>query len=303
LAGTIAFAPWLIRTWAWAGNPVFPEATRILGRGPSSEVQQERWERAHSPRPELRSVGARLLTATREIGLNWRFGVLVLPLGVAGALLALRRPEARFLLALFALLLLIFIGFTHLQGRFFVLGVPIAALMLALPARALWRWITYASLVAVATVSYCGVPATLATDARLAPYLESAGLAPRLNRYLHGPAARLVGLDDYRGLLPPVVDEALERTEPVALIGNAAAFEYQLPMSRLVYRTVFDLDVSGDDLVGAYLRAVPAADRGRFRLVVDPSELQRLSATYYGIPAPPAEWIARGRTFILPPGK
>src|SRR6185503_4533493 len=85
LVGGVVFAPWAIRNFAWAGNPVFPEAMRLLGKGNFSDAQVERWEAAHSPRADQRSVGARLRAGWREVVADWRFGFVPLFAGLDAA--------------------------------------------------------------------------------------------------------------------------------------------------------------------------------------------------------------------------
>ena len=41
-------SPWLIRTAAYTGNPVFPYATETLGKGTWSDEQVQRWDSAHA---------------------------------------------------------------------------------------------------------------------------------------------------------------------------------------------------------------------------------------------------------------
>src|SRR5206468_2331993 len=88
--GSIVFAPWAVRNLVWAGNPVFPEAARLLGRAHFTPVQVERWERAHSARPDQRSFGARRLATWREIVADWRFGFVPLAGGVFAAAVGFR---------------------------------------------------------------------------------------------------------------------------------------------------------------------------------------------------------------------
>lgn len=45
----LAAAPWLARTHAATGNPVFPQATETFGTGPWNNQQLQRWQHAHQP--------------------------------------------------------------------------------------------------------------------------------------------------------------------------------------------------------------------------------------------------------------
>jgi hypothetical protein len=46
-AGAIALLPWLVRNWAWAGNPVFPAAPALFGTGHWTAEQASRYIAAH----------------------------------------------------------------------------------------------------------------------------------------------------------------------------------------------------------------------------------------------------------------
>jgi len=52
LAAVLAtFSPWLIRNAAYTGNPVFPLATGVFGRGHWNEQSERRWVDGHAPNP------------------------------------------------------------------------------------------------------------------------------------------------------------------------------------------------------------------------------------------------------------
>lgn len=110
-AGVLALAavPWLARTHAGTGNPIFPRATETFGAGPWTDRQVERWRRAHQATDQAPvplpvgeaeySPGAngkevlleRFLTRN---GPEW-LGAAIVFLGAAGALLALLSPRRR----------------------------------------------------------------------------------------------------------------------------------------------------------------------------------------------------------------
>ena len=50
-AAILLFSPWLIRNVINTGNPVFPLATSLLGRGPWSELSVARWDAGHAALP------------------------------------------------------------------------------------------------------------------------------------------------------------------------------------------------------------------------------------------------------------
>jgi hypothetical protein len=300
LAGVLAFAPWLVRNQVWAGNPVFPEAARLLGQAHFTDAQVERWEQAHSPRPDQRSPAARLRAWWSDVWTNWQYGYVLLPLGLAGGvaacLLARRRRGSRYsdvlenvgmsaflMIAMLVALSVVWLGFTHLQGRFFILGVPIAGMSLAL---LLPRW-RAAAAVGAALVLLAAVPAY-------------ARLHLAFSEKLHEPDWRMfIGLDNFeRTFVPIAYDDALNSDAPLALIGEARVFRYVVPMTRLSYRTVFDVDARpGQSAIDAWAAGAPP---GAWRLV-DPEELRRFVETYRGIPPMPPEYVDAKEPFLIPP--
>jgi hypothetical protein len=281
VVATAAFAPWAARNLAWTGNPVFPEAASLLGRGHFIEVQVERWDRAHSPRPDQQSIGARLAAGGKEIVGNWRFGFVALPLTLLALAAAAtgRWHRATVLLAAMLLLLLAFwLALTHLQGRFFVLAIPIAALL-------------------IGTVSWWP-PAVAAVLVVLA--LASWGMVhAEFTSRLHGAGwIGVVGVEDLSELNPPgVADVPPDAT--LVLVGEARAFWYQRPMRTLRYRTVFDVDATGKQSVVEAWRG-DSHIAGEW-LLIDTEELRRFHRTYHGIPALPSELEGHKQQVLIPP--
>ena len=259
LSAVLLFLPWLARNWAWTGNPVFPEAMSVFGQGHLADAQAERWAAAHSPRLDQRGVGRRLLAAWQQILADWRYGFALLPLAV----LATRRHTLLLLLLLLWMLLL-WLLFTHLQSRFFVLAIPFAAMLIGLADWGRLRGVVAGAVIAAALVG--------------------AALAGRQMTPWHGEG--VCGLGDLSRLLPDAAQEAVASGANIDLVGDAQAFLYTVPMSRLRYRTVFDVYVPpGVSVVEGWLPPAPDGDK-RVRLV-DSAELQRFSRTYRHIPPPP----------------
>jgi hypothetical protein len=329
VAGVLAFVPWLARNQVWAGNSVFPEAASLLGRAHFSDTQVQRWHQAHSPRPDQRALTARLRAWFADVWGSWQYGYALLPLGVlaAPAAMAISRAErhrakpgepgearegrrggggrgpalaaagaahhsnilknigimAGMPLGVFVALSVIWIGFTHLQGRFFILGVPLAGLMLAA-----MPWGTRASRVGVAAVV---LAAAVVGFARLHETLTGRPHASEL--------MTAIGYEDLSVLaVPQPFADAIKIGGPVVLVGDARAFAYTIPMSRLHYRTVFDVDAKpGESVIDAWAAGAPADAR----LLVDPNELRRFNQTYYGIPELPAGFGDAREPIVLPP--
>lgn len=279
--GLLVFSPWALRTYAWSGgNPVFPEANRLFKSDRFTDVQNQRWRTAHAPAPGQRPVSARLAAFATQVPRDWRFGYLLLPLSLVAAALARNRPHARLLMALVLVQLVFWLGFTHLQGRFFVLAIPTAALLLAQVQRRAFAVIGAAAVVlqALLTIGF------VADHPRL-----------RLVR-----SAGAFGLDQLELLLPPEMQEAIASGAPIELVGDAQAFRYPAPAGRLRYRTVFDIDANlatgAHELVAAWL-GTPRRD-GAY-LFIDPAELRRLSKTYLGVPGGD---VPESDPYVVPPG-
>ena len=112
--------------------------------------------------------------------------------------------------------------------------------------------------------------------------------------YLYGgpDAPMQVGMNSFLGIESfwPMTSltEGIPEGATVNLIGDARAFWYPLPMSRMKYRTVFDVDGKDPlDIVQAWEGRTLPADAW---LVVDPSELDRFEQTYWGLPPVP-RWV------------
>jgi len=252
IACMLLFAPWLLRNQAWTGNPVFPEGMAAMGRAHFDDVQVERWQRAHAPREDQRSLGSRLEAGWHQVVADWRYAFMLLPLAIVSAILNFRRSETWLLFSLLVVLVVFWLGFTHLQSRFFVLAIPICALLIAMLDP---RWL--APVVAVACVA------------------GMVNLHPRFEK-LSG----VLGTENLAGIYPDDVTQATQDASLVVLVGDAKAFWYQIPMSRLRYRTVFDVP-AGNDAMEAWIGG-DAPERAT--IIVDPTELQRFSRTYWRIP-------------------
>jgi hypothetical protein len=254
VAGLVTYSPWMIRNTVWAHNPIFPEGMRIVGHAHFSDVQVERWERAHSPVEDQRGLSGRIRAFRTQVVADWRYGFVGLPIAIAAIMLG--RGRATFLTLLLMILVIIWIGFTHLQGRFLVPAIPIAAILVGLIEWGGWKWVVLTG----ATVGCVTSMIVLGSRVR--------AVAPAL------------GAVDSTPLLSDAARAALGDGRPIALIGDARAFWYQIPMSRLSFRTVFNVNNRpGESVISAW-----AGDAsGDAELIVDPGELRRLTS-YWQIP-------------------
>jgi hypothetical protein len=282
LFGVIVFGPWLARNVAWARNPVFPEAMSLLGRAHFSEVQVQRWERAHKPPPAQSPKAARLKAFGSEVLFNWQFGYVLLPLGIVAAVVARRNRNT----ILLATLLLVFAGFwlavTHLQGRFFVLAIPVAALLVAAIDWGRWSWV---GATAVAVAAGVGL---VTMHLRFSSRMDG---AQGLTGVIAVPGVA------FEQLHPPEL-QSLPPDATLTLVGEARAFWFSRKMKWLRYRTVFDVDTDpATDLIDSWRgQAVPNE-----WLFIEPAELTRFSRTYFGVPQPPQEVRVRTEPYVVPP--
>jgi hypothetical protein len=227
-------------------------------------------------------VPGRLKALGSEVIFNWQFGFVLLPAALVAIVLPRRRGQGIFLGVLLLVLAGFWLALTHLQGRFFVLAVPVAALLIAGADWGRLLWIG-------STAAVLGV---------------GVGLISVHQRF----SSRMYGPQGWAGVIG-VPGEALEQLHPpelqglppdatLTLIGDARAFWYPRKMQWLRYRTVFDVDTSSTtDLIDAW-RGQPVPNEW---LLVDPAELMRFSQTYLGIPPPPAEVRARPEPYVVAP--
>ncbi len=136
-AALAAFSPWMIRNALHSGNPVYPFAYSLLGGRAWSAEQDAQWRRGHTLPEADRPLPARLRIAARELFGTLRpdapwlsqslFGYGLFLVAAAGALAGGR--DTRLLILWAVLMLGVWIGATHVPGRFVVpLIVPLALL-------------------------------------------------------------------------------------------------------------------------------------------------------------------------------
>jgi hypothetical protein len=266
---------------AWSGgNPVFPETNAVFKSTRFSAAQNQRWEQAHAPRPHQKSIGMRLRAAKDQIFVDWRYGHVLLPVGLIALFISRGRPETWCLATLIVVMTVFWLAFTHLQSRFYVLIIPVAALLLSQLEKPRW-FLPAAALVgvqAMITIALVG--------AKFAP-------AAKLVRD-HGAFA----LQDLTLLLPQEAQRVVQDKAPLELIGDAKAFFYDTPGLR--YRTVFDVNAKPDQpVIESWLGGPVRPDA---YILVDPAEIDRLSRTYHAIPNLPPDFPGfGGPAFVMPP--
>jgi hypothetical protein len=265
LVAIILLSPWLAKDWRWSGNAVFPEAMSVFGHDDFAPVQVERWREAYWPDAKYRSPAGHVEALWNEVIGDWRYGYVLFPLAIAAFAVGFRRRVMLFLAIVLVFQSVFWVGFTHLQSRFMTPVIPVLALMIAMIESR--RWIVVCAGAAVGMSCFSAVM-----------------LVQKLGRYLeidHTKVA-LIGRENLEGFT--LLDTRGLDDHAVDLVGDAGAFWYQIPMSRLHYKTVFDVDTSNHNqsIEQDWLSGMPR-DAVIWR---DKDELKRFARTYYGIPPP-----------------
>ena len=292
IACGVSFSPWLIRNAVWAKNPIFPLATSLFGGGSFSADQVDRFRVAHAPPPAEQGAKARLSATWDRVFVDFQFSNLKPTVGlpaltlIAAMVLIVRRQQL-YLVALLGCGGLVWLFATHDMPRFLSPLIPLGVLVIALAANRCQtpQVITAAILVVFAGVGIGWVWQTLS------PTLE------------YGRAG-FFRLSNPSAIVLPDLLPALRTNGPIALIGDAAAFNLPVDSRHLLYRNVFDVEIppGANEIDGWLGRSVDQLRQEGYWVVISPDELQRLSRTYAHIPPPPAPFDQPGQPqIVLPP--
>jgi hypothetical protein len=237
----------------------------VLGSDGFSGVQVQRWQQAYRPDPKYRLNEGRMRAVWYEVVADWRFGFILVPLGAAAWCLAIGRKSVRFLEIALVFQLIFWVGFTHLQSRFMTPAIPLLALMIVVVESRPWIVVCACAAVGMSCLT------TIALVEKLGRYLE-----------IDHTQVALIGRENFAGFR--LFDTRRLGDRPLDLVGDASAFWYQIPMSQLHYKTVFDVDTSNPNqtIEEAWLAGMPK-DAVIWR---DEDELKRFARTYYGISSP-----------------
>lgn len=274
----VVASPWWIRNIAWTGNPVFPEATPILGGRDWAAAQQERWRAAHSPREDQKSIAGRARALYEQILIDWKFAFGVIPaaLSIATLIVIKRRADTSMVLLVAILAqVIVWLFATHLQGRFLVVAIPLLAMTLV------------------------SVDIRIGPLLALAPSMLAAGFGSiSIARLANDGVRPAIGVREPAALWelhPEIPQSVRDSTQPLALVGDAKALWWPTAPGRLHYRTVFDVEVrEGESLIDAWLRGAPSDAI----IVVDPNELRRFAGSYKNLGELPREIAESDRPFI-----
>ena len=275
IVGLLTVSPWLIRNIAWTGDPVFPEMTSVFGKAHWSDTQVKRWHDAHEPRREQQNLVARAAALSDQVVLDWRYGFLLLPAAIVAAALMWRDRRSMALVLTVVALAVFWLFFTHLQSRFFVFVVPLAALLIG---QAAVSRPTQAGIV-VSLIGLVGIGSMFWTLYAI-----------------EQPIFRTTGMQNLDGF-STLGDDKPEADAAVVLVGDAHVFWYSTPTQHLFYRTVFDVDAQpNQSVMAAWVAGAPAEHAVH---IIDPGELGRFSRTYWGIPAPPMDVLRMPNPVVL----
>ncbi|MGN6506727.1 MAG: hypothetical protein ACTHM6_14305, partial [Tepidisphaeraceae bacterium] len=281
------FAPWLVRNYVWAHNPVFPLATRLFGAAHFTPDQVDRYLTAHAPPMAERSVAMRLTNAWHRVALDPQFGYLLLPMTIAALLLGIARRRGAYLALVILATSLVWLLATHDMPRFLAPAIPLAILLIGNTARR-FRWGAWAAGALLLVQAVVGLGWTWQV------------LDPSLELGRQG----LFRMADLSVIETDETKAARTSGDRVALIGDAQAFFYVMPSDKLIYRGVFDVVIPpGTNTVDGWLdKSVDELRHEGYWVVINTSELNRLSQTYAHIPKPPPPYDqVTPAPIVLPP--
>jgi hypothetical protein len=314
LAGLLALAPWLIRNWLYAGNPLFPAATALLGHAHWTAEQIARYTAAHHFQGSLLDrLRLLILPDTTDPAGPTHRGLLhpqylaLFPAIALAAVVALTRrathKPAAILCAGLAAQLLAWLFATHLQSRFLLpLAIPGAALIgllvpLVPPTAALsGRW-SRAVLPAIAI----GLLAAAQLTASILNFSHQNGGNPN-QHLLFGPGLRTGELFRDRLAAAAAIDRerllratspeqycnlALPQGSRLYLLAEARPFYFTIPT---IYSTTWDASPLADairkDPANPQAWAAALKSRGTTHILFNAAELARLQRSG----KPPSGW-------------
>lgn len=301
LGVTLGIGPWLARSAAFAGNPVYPFAYQLFGGRGSSADQADQWQRGHALPANQRSVFARLGRGLDELfrGTGGRekripflsnFGCLTFLLIPAALLSAFRRDSAGRMLLIWILAILIaWISWTYIPARF--------AAILIVPGVLLVTHVHASAHAPKPGLLWVLIPSALCSSLPLALAFHSAadGWQKRIGIPIGDMCGRADAFVDNHPL-----NAILPQDAHAWLIGDAAVFYIN---RHITYHTVFDRD----PWIEYANAASPAAsvtwlrERGVSHVVFNWNEIERLRASYGFSPHVTHEWTADLRRAGLEP--
>jgi hypothetical protein len=275
----VVLSPWLVRNAVWTGNPFFPNATGVFGAAHWLPGQVERYAVAHTSPAGLAGAVPRV---AREVTSHWQYGYVFVPLAVVGLATSVRRSRVvRFVATAIAVQLAFWLT-THAIGRFMLVGVPPAAVLVATNDRGARKIVAATAVVVAMFVGWI------------------VGIHPRLEHFAGIGCQGVFGMVDVGFIQPEELQSLYDTGATVHFVGDAQVFLHKARTAQLRYRGVFDVRPDTDDPVTAWTgRPLNELPPGEW-VLIDPAEIRRLSSTYRHVPdVPPGFPGPRDRPFLL----
>ncbi len=197
-----------------------------------------------------------------------RYAFLFVPFVILAFFTTRWSPAGAIAAAALLALIVFWIGFTHLQSRFFILALPLGAIVLAQAPRDQTARLVQTGLSVCMILTGC--------------FLCHRVLYEELERI--PDFRRVIGHQDLSAFLPRLVRDRIVARANIVLVGDARAFFYTLPSAKLRYRTIFDVaDVdptSDQKIIDAWLGPDAAQARKEWTIIIDRDELERMLYTY-----------------------
>lgn len=231
----LPLAPWLVRNAVNTGNPVFPLATGLLGRGHWPAQATARWNAGHAARAWA-DKPAYLTAAAGDVH---GFGI-ALPVLAAAWMLARRGrtdPLDRACLAVLLLQVLVWALMTHMPTRFLIpAAVPMAILAGGLLERLAGREAAQERRVGAAVAVIILIAATVANFLQVAHAYVLEGQALKIDR----PTFHGLRTDQVAELTtPPVLWQALAPGSRLLQVGDVRPFLFA---PNTLYASVWEID-------------------------------------------------------------
>ncbi len=290
--GLASLAPWLVRNWLAAGNPVFPSLTSVFGLAHWTPEHLARWNAGHHPPLGVLDRLARL--GDPRFGLTHPQWSVAPWLGLLGLIAArVARPASRaaaLLAAILVLQLIAWLAVGHLQSRFLAPTLVPLAVGAALGACALERWMPprRAAGLAVGLALLAPLHATVHALREPGNGFLAAAIGPGLFT-----GSILQRADDAAGIgaLGPVahINHLPDEYPHILLVGDATPLYFDADI-RITYATTWDphplagaLRASSGDLFSA---TQSVRERlGVSHLLINFAELDRLDRSGWLDPA------------------
>lgn len=286
IAGTAMLLPWMIRNMIDSGNPVFPHLHSFFGSGHWTGEQLARFASAHHfdgsvldrfkllvlP-DESASTGIHVARFRGLTNLQW--GLLpVFTLVGLGLLIARSVTHKRGAAMLLAIALPVFawLAFTHLQSRFFVPMIPLAAIVVGLGCTNLRPPALISSMIAICALAWSAFVFADQNNGHPNALLAIGSSISTDPINIDGTPTAFTWTAQINALV--------DANETVYLLGDATPFFLR---PRVMYNTTYDTPAIGPLIAGH--PGDPSAWVGGLRtmgmdwIVINRSELERLSAS------------------------